>query len=82
MQQGEAQSLPWKGRARRPPQVLARYGTPEQQARWLLPLLEGRMRSCFTMTEPAVASADATNIQASIVRRASDPAPTLANGQA
>ncbi|CAG8458367.1 11156_t:CDS:2 [Paraglomus brasilianum] len=49
-------------------EVFAKYGTPEQKARWLTPLLEGKIRSAFAMTEKAVASSDATNISTSIVR--------------
>ena len=53
-------------------EVLARYGTPEHQEKWLKPLLAGEIRSCFSMTEKAVASSEATNIEASNKRDGDD----------
>lgn len=53
-------------------EVFAKYGTPAQKAKWLVPLMDGKIRSAFAMTEPAIASSDATNIETNIRREGNE----------
>ena len=62
-------------------ELLHLYGNKEQKDRWLTPLLNGEIRSCFAMTEPRVASSDATNIETSIVKDPSNPDYYVINGR-
>nr|WP_246355417.1 acyl-CoA dehydrogenase family protein [Nocardioides ungokensis] len=61
-------------------ELLHLFGTDEQKERWLRPLLDGEIRSGFAMTEPAVASSDATNIESSIVATGTSGSSTGASG--
>jgi len=62
-------------------EVLHLFGNKAQQEKWLKPLLEGEIRSCFAMTEPRVASSDATNIETSIMKDPTDPEYYIVNGR-